>query len=326
MNAATGVSVADIYAARKRLRPYLRPTPLRRSEWLSTRVDRGVFLKLESVQPTNAFKIRGALNAALRVVEHGAARQPRDVVTASAGNHGCALALACAQLGLQVAIYTPRSAPETKKAAIRAHGATLVDDRPTYDAAEQAARDHASRSGALYISPYNDVDVIAGAGTVALEILDVMADVESVIVPVGGGGLIGGIGLAMKAASPAIRVIGVEVEASTAFATSIAQGRIATIDVGDSLADGLTGNLEAGSMTFELARRVVDDWVAVSEDDLRAAMRGLAVEEHLIAEGAGAAAAAAVMARRVQTAGPTAVLLSGSNIDFARFRQATAAD
>jgi threonine dehydratase len=322
----TSPSLLDVYAARRRLASHLPPTPLLQSEWLSSVADADVRLKVESLQLGRSFKIRGALNAALKIAEGapGSAKPaaPPTIVTASAGNHGRALALAAERLGLRVVVFTPAAAPETKKVAIRRHGAELRDSPRDYDEAEREARAYAAAEDAIYVSPYNHVDVIAGAGTIALEILESLPAVEVVIVPIGGGGLASGLALAMKQAAPHVRVIGVEVEASTPFATSITHGTITAISPGPSLADGLTGNLEPGAITFELVRRHVDRLVSVSESDLERAIRGLAAEDHLIAEGAGATATAAVMARHVVVAGEKAVvMLTGGNIDLDRFAQ-----
>jgi len=310
--------LADVYAARQRLASILPPTPLRVSPWLARAAQATVALKIESLQPSHAFKIRGAINAALQVVAERGTTAP--LVTASAGNHGRALAIAAERLGVRLVVFTPATAPATKKAAIRSHGATLDDTPADYDAAERAAREYARRENAIYISPYNDGEVIAGAGTIALEILESMPDLDAIVVPLGGGGLASGIGLTMKAASPRVQVIGVEAEVSTPFAVSIARGEITSIDPGASLADGLTGNLEPGTMTFELVRAHVDRLVTVSERDLASAVRGLADQEHLVTEGAGAAATAAVLARDLIPAGSrVAVMVTGANIDLSRF-------
>lgn len=310
----------DILAARRRLAPYLEATPLRHSPWLSSATGADVHLKLESVALTNSFKIRGALNALLRLVERAGGRAAAPlVVTASAGNHGRAIALAAERLGLRAVVFTPRTAPETKKAAIRRHDVELNDDAPDYDAAETAAREFARSSHAFYLSPYNHPDVIAGAGTIAFEILEVLHAFDVMVVPIGGGGLASGVGLALKAAMPTAKVIGVEAAASTAFATALRHGSITKIDPQPTVADGLAGNLEPGAMTFDIVRRVVDGVVSVSEDDLAGAIASLATEEHLIVEGAGAAATAGVLARGLVRAGQRAVVIvSGGNIDTDR--------
>jgi threonine dehydratase len=308
------ISLLDVYAARRRLLPYLSTTPLRLSEWLSERTRAHVRLKVESLNLTNSFKIRGAFNAALRLIERG---QRPMLVTASAGNHGRALALAAQRLGLHATVFTPATAPATKKSAIRQSGATLHDEAADYDTAERLARAYARDHDATYLSPYNHPDVIAGAGTIGLEVLEAFPDLEVIVVPIGGGGLVSGVALALKAAAPHVSVVGVEVEASMPFATGFARGTITEIDVKPSLADGLVGNLEPGSTTFELVRRHVDRLASVSESALRDAMRGIIEEEHLIAEGAGAVATAAVLAGGVVSPGQRAVVLvTGANVDL----------
>jgi threonine dehydratase len=316
------IRLLDIVAAQKRIGARLQPTPLRLSFWLSATTDATVYLKLESLQLTNSFKIRGALNAALRVVElaGGDCANAPQIVTASAGNHGRALAFASQQLGLKTVVFTPRMAPATKKAAIRRHGADLRDDPVDYDAAERAARAYAAAEGAVFISPYNHPDVIAGAGTTVLEVLDALPSPDTIVVPLGGGGLASGIGVAIKAAAAHSAVIGVETAASTPFAASRALGRIVTIEPKASIADGLTGNLEPESRTFNLVEQFVDRLAAVEEAEIETAIRGLAAEEHLIVEGAGAVSTAAVLAKRVVQPGQTAVVMvTGGNIDIDRF-------
>ena len=314
-------TILDIYEARRRLSPFLRSTPLVHSEWLSGLTGADVHLKVESIQPTHSFKIRGALNALLKLASDPRARHRGEtIVTASAGNHGRAVAMAAAQLGLRAVVFTPSTAPETKKAAIRRHGAQLRDDAADYDAAEREARRYAASEGAIYLSPYNHEDVIAGAGTVALEVIERLPAFDAIVVPLGGGGLASGIAIATKAAAPGVTVVGVEVAASTAFATSLARGTISEITPRPSLADGLAGNLEPDSITFDLVRRHVDRVVSVSELELTRAIQGLAAHEHLIAEGAGATATAAVLAGRAVDARQRAVvMLTGANIDWARF-------
>lgn len=315
-------TLLDVFAARRRLASYLRPTPLRTSDWLSAVARAPVQIKVESILPTSAFKIRGALNALLVAAEQaritGAALPA--IVTASAGNHGAAMSLAAERLGFTAVVFTPTDAPDAKKDAIRRHGADLRDTAPTYDDAETQAQAYAAAHQALYLSPYNHPDVIAGAGTIALEIVDELPDVDLVVIPLGGGGLASGMAIALKAAAPRITIVGVEAAASPAFSTSLAHGAITAIVPEPSLADGLTGNLEAGTMTFDLVRRHVDRVVSVSETALAQAVHGLAAHDHLLAEGAGAAAAAAVLARLAVDPGQRAVvMLTGANIDLARF-------
>lgn len=313
-------TVLDAYEARRRLAPHLPPTPLLHSYWLSSLAGGKVFLKLESLNLTGSFKIRGALNAALRLTEQRAAGAAPTLVTASAGNHGRALALAAERLGLECVVFTPASAPEAKKTAIRRHGAVLHGECDDYDAAEQQAKEHAATIGAVYISPYNHGDVIAGAGTIGLEVVETLPSFDVIVIPLGGGGLASGMGLAIRAAAPHVTIIGVEVEASSPFTSSLPAGRITEITPRHSLADGLTGNLEAGSITFPLVQQVVDHVVTVNEDDLARAMTGLASEERLMVEGAGVAATAAVMTGKAGSPGLRVVsMVTGANIDLPKW-------
>ena len=307
----------DILAARQRIRSQVDVTPLRHSDWLTAAVKTPVALKLECVQRTGSFKIRGALNALMRLGP--ASGGPGHVVTASAGNHGRAIALAAARLGMRATVFAPRDAPETKLTAIRRLGADLRLES-SYDDAEIAARAFARAEKLPFVSPYNDADVIAGAGTIALELFEAEPSLATIVAPVGGGGLISGVAIAAKSIAPAVRVVGVEASASCAMSTSLGAGRIVPIQPQPTLADGLAGNLEPGSVTLEIAQRVVDEIVIVSEEEIAAAMVGLLAEEHLVAEGAGAVAVAALTARKVRSAGAGAIvaLVSGANIDSTR--------
>jgi threonine dehydratase len=310
--------VIDVLLARKRIAPYIRRTPLVRSTWLSDLAGARVLLKLESVQRANSFKSRGAFNAVIARLERTEGA-PATLVTASAGNHGRALAEAAETFHLPLVVFTPADAPRTKLDAIRRHGADLRADGRDYDDAEGLAKAFAKATGAAFISPYNDADVIAGAGTVALEIFEDAADVDTLIVPIGGGGLISGMATAAKAIAPDCSIVGVEVEASCAFQTSVRAGRLVDIVPGPTLADGLGGNPDPETITFGFIQRLVDRIVTVSEKDLSAAIVGLVEAEHLIAEGAGAAGVAALVGRHADVRGRSvAVILTGSNIDRAR--------
>ena len=313
-------TVLDIYEAKRRLTPHLQPTPLLPSHWLSSIADGNVFLKLESLNLTSSFKIRGALNAALRLMEGSDPGASPQLVTASAGNHGRSLALAAERLGMACVVFTPATAPEAKKNAIRRHGAVLHGECEDYDLAEKQAKEYAAAEGGVYISPYNHPDVIAGAGTIGLEIVEAMPGFDVVVIPLGGGGLASGMGLAIKAAAPRVTIVGVEVEASSPFTLSLEAGRITEITPRQSLADGLTGNLEPGTITFPLVRQVVDYVVTVSEEDLARAMKGLATEERLIVEGAGVAATAAIMAGKASAPGQRVVaMVTGGNVDLPKW-------
>ena len=293
-----------VLRAAARLDGKVRRTPLVPSAWLSAVTGADVRLKLENLQIEGSFKSRGAYHALL------CARIPR-AVTASAGNHGRSLAFAAKELDVALTVFAPRTAPRTKLDYISAHGAAL-ELCESYDEAEARALAHAREMGIPYISPYNHPDVIAGAGTVGLEVLAEAPDL--IVVPVGGGGLASGIGLAATTASRAPAVIGVEAAASPAFTTALAHGRLMPIDVGPTLADGLAGNAEPGSITFELIRDFVGDVIAVSEDYIDAAMRGLLAHDGQTVEGAGAVGAAALLAGLAGLAGKrVVVIVSGGN-------------
>lgn len=290
-------------------------TPLRFSPWLSDASGGEVFLKLETLQPTHSYKVRGATNAVLKLVEAGR-RDP--IVTASAGNHGRALAFAARAAGLPLTVYVPEHAPRTKLDAIRALGAELRPCRD-YDEAERRAKEHGARGLGTFVSPYAHPDVIAGAGTIGLEIREELPEIETVVASIGGGGLVSGIAIATGGS---VETAGVEVEASTPFTTSLRAGRITGIEVGDTLADGLSGNLDPDSPTFDIVRERVQRIAVVSEAELRAAMRGVAHHERLIIEGAAAVAVAGVLSGRLPVRGRrAAIVLSGANIDLPRWSQ-----
>ncbi|HET7699200.1 MAG TPA: pyridoxal-phosphate dependent enzyme [Vicinamibacterales bacterium] len=315
------VALDDIAAARTRIAGVVQTTPLRVSEWLSS-PRAAVLLKIETVQPTASYKIRGAVNAAQRVRDTATGTAPAIVdgprlVTASAGNHGKALAHAAKMLGLPLVVFIAADAPRAKIDAIRQAGAELRECAD-YDAAERAAKAHAATGGAVYISPYSHPDVIAGAGTIGLELLEQEPGLDAVVVPIGGGGLISGVGIALKALNPKVRVIGVEVEASCPFTKSLAAGRLVAVDVSPSLADGLTGNLDPDTITLDIVRDVVDEIAVVDEPLLRRALAGVVRHEHLLIEGAAAAGVAAVLGGKIQLRGKVAVILTGANIDVDR--------
>jgi threonine dehydratase len=291
-------------------------TPLRGSEWLSAASSADVSIKLEGIQNTFSYKVRGALNAVLQLGDRRA--RPAALVTASAGNHGRGLAFAASMAGLPLIVYVPEQAPKVKLDAMRAGGAELVACRD-YDEAEARAKEHGARGTALYVSPYSHPDIVAGAGTVALEILEQDPAVEVIVCPVGGGGLISGTAIA---AGPAVATWGVETESSSPFTRGFAAGHIVPIRVLPSLADGLVGNLDPETITFDLVRRYVAGVVTVTEESIATAMRKLVAEERVIAEGAAATAVAAVLSGRLPLTGRrVAVILSGANVDPDKLRE-----
>jgi threonine dehydratase len=310
----------EILRARRRIAPYVQRTPLVYSDWLSGLVGAKAFLKLETLQLSNSFKSRGAFNAVIARLERTGGA-PSQLVTASAGNHGRALAAAAKAFQLPLVVFTPTDAPTSKLDAIRRDGADLRPDGRDYDEAERMAKAYAKQHNAEFISPYNDADVIAGAGTVASEMFEDDPHLDSIIVPIGGGGLIGGVATTARAIAPRCEIIGVEVEASNAFQQSVRAGRLVEIVPGATLADGLGGNPDPETITFDLIQRLVDRIVTVSERDLAAAIAGLVEAEHVIAEGAGAAATAALVGLRVDVRNRrVGVIVTGSNIDRARLQ------
>jgi len=284
---------------------------------LSERCGGEVWLKLESLQVANSFKSRGAFNAVMALLERGGA--PARLVTASAGNHGRALAAAAETFGLPLVVFTPANAPATKLDAIRRHGATLRAEARDYDEAEKQAKEFASKDGGTFISPYNDDDVIAGAATVATEMFEEVPEIETLVVPIGGGGLISGVAVAATAVAPACEIVGIEVAASNAFQVSVRAGRLVEIVPGETIADGLGGNPDPETVTFGYIKELVDRIDTVTEEELSAAIAGLVEHEHLVAEGAGAAAVAALIGGRAGLrGGRIAAIVSGSNIDRTR--------
>jgi threonine dehydratase len=310
--------LTEIRAAAERIRGRVLHTPLRYSPWLSAVSGGEIFLKIETVQPTFSYKIRGATNAVMKLLERTTAAEASPIVTASAGNHGRAMAHATGAAGLELIVYVAATAPKSKIDAMRL---PWVDLRlcADYDEAERRAKEHGAEGTALFISPYAHPDVIAGAGTVGLEIIEDDPSIDTIVVSIGGGGLISGVATAAQGVA---RTIGAEIAASTPFTRSLAAGRIVTIEVGDTIADGLSGNLDPDSPTFDMVRTLVDQVVVVEEEEAIEAVRSVASSERLIIEGATAVAVAAVQTRRVDLLGRrAAIVISGANIDSSKLKQ-----
>ncbi|HSJ08970.1 MAG TPA: pyridoxal-phosphate dependent enzyme [Longimicrobiales bacterium] len=312
MSNADAPTPRDIAAAQAALRDVVRHTPLEPSAVLSEAAGMPVHLKLECWQRTRSFKIRGAYHAIARLT---AQQRARGIVTASAGNHGQAVALAARELGAHATVFLPRTAPLLKQERIRRLGAELRMDAPDYDAAEAQAHAYARDAGRTFVHAFSDPDIIAGQGTVGAEILADLPEVRTVVVPVGGGGLVTGIGIVLKDADPGIRVLGVQSTETRAMHAAFEAGRAVDVPVPPTLADGLAGCTDEAS--YRRARAVVDDIVLVSESEIADAIRVL-YAEGVLAEGAGAVGAAAVLAGRVPLAGPVVVVVSGGNIDAQR--------
>jgi threonine dehydratase len=305
-------SPADLGAARRLVADHLPPTPT-----VPVRlpgIDGEAWLKLETLQPTGSFKVRGALVAVAAAARGGGGR----VVTASAGNHGLGIAFAARRMGVPATVVVPTTASAVKVEALRRMDVDLVQHGDDYEASERHALALAER-GATYVSPYNDRHVIAGQCTVADEVVDQVGRDVTLVVPVGGGGLLAGIALGLAGEGrAATRIVGVEAAASPSVSAAVAAGRVVRVPVEPTLADGLGGNLEPGSVTPDAARGRVHGFVQVGEDALAEAIRVLATECGLVAEGAAAVGVAALLTGAVPTAGPPVVVLTGRNIDPGR--------
>ncbi len=304
----TDISLDDVRAASARISATVVRTPLERSRELSELCGVDVWLKFECFQLTGSFKLRGALNA-LQLLD-----APRTVVTASAGNHGLGVAHAASMLGVKACVFVPETASPAKVDALRGSGADLIQVGDTYDDAEAAAIRLAKSRALPFISPYNDAAVIAGGGTIALEIFEDLPDVHAVIVPAGGGGLISGIGVAVHGLKRDVAVFGVQSEASPALHDALACGRLVPVEVQPSLADGLAGNVEAGSVTFDLLRKHVQRIDLVSEQAIADAMLWLLLHERVVVEGSAAVGVAALLQGTLRPDGPVAVVLTGRNV------------
>lgn len=308
---ATPVGMADVLRARRRLHGIARVTPLEHSTWLSERAGCDVYLKLECRQRTGSFKLRGAYNA---VAALDAEARGRGLVAASAGNHGQGLALASRSHHARCTVFVPADAPAAKKARIRALGAELRE-AASYDAAEAEAIRFGEATGAAFIHPCSDPAVIAGQGTVGLEIAETLPDVAHALVPVGGGGLVTGIGIALAALTGGNAVVtGVQTKSACVMHDSLAAGRVLEPPPHETtLADGLAGGIDATGL--ENVRATVDGIALVDDAEVASAIRELYRHHGVVTEGAGAVTVAAVASGRVRPRGPVALVLSGGNID-----------
>jgi threonine dehydratase len=307
----------SIVQAHSAIRPQVPVSPLQLSGPLSGAFGCSVLLKNEHLQPTGSFKIRGATNK-IRVL--GEAARRRGVTTASTGNHGQAVARAGALAGVPVTVYVAASAARPKVDAIRAFGAELVVVEGPPIEAELLARRQAASQGKVYISPYNDLDVMAGQGTLGLELLEQAADLDAVFVSVGGGGLIGGVGTALKKLRPETRVVGVWPENSPCMLRAMEAGEIVDVDEKETLSDGTAGAIEPGSVTLPVCRAVIDETVTVSEAEICGAMRLVAQAEHWIVEGSAGVALAGLAKRAGSFRNQkVAVVLCGRNIALEKF-------
>ena len=308
------VSLDDIRAAQNVLRGIAVRTPL--FEWTTAAAERKLFLKLENLQPIGAFKLRGAFN---KVASLSNNERRRGVISYSSGNHAQGVAYAARALGVKAIIVMPGNAPKNKLEATAALGAEIVTVGPSSEERRLRAEELAAAQGYVIVPPYNDEKIIAGQGTVGLEILEDLPNVETVLVPVGGGGLISGVSTAIKLSNPKVKVIGVEPELAADARASLRAGRIVSFpaeQVSQTLADGLRTQ-SVGAINFEHIRAYVDDIVSVTENEIREAMRVLSANPQTLAEPSGAVAVAAFLfhADQLPNTKINIAVISGGNID-----------
>lgn len=314
------VNIERIVEARGRITGVARRTPVERSRRLTNELGREIWLKLECFQVTGSFKIRGAM---ARLSKLSKEEKARGILTVSAGNHGLAIAHCAEALSIDATIVVPESASRAKVASIRRYPVTLIERGASYDEAESAARRMEREMSATFVSCYNDEDVIAGQGTVALEIMEDVPRLDAILAPVGGGGLIAGIAVAAKAINPRIKIYGVEPQASPTMSESLRAGRIVEIKEEETIADGLAGNIEPGSMTFPIVQQLVDDIILVNEESIKDAIAQIAREDHLMIEGSAAACIAALGDAKLEGQ-HIAIVITGRNISFDLFARVIA--
>jgi threonine dehydratase len=308
------LNLAGVRKARKAIQGIALRTPMIASRNLSARTGHPVWLKLETLQPIGTFKIRGAANA-LKLLT--ASQRKIGVVCCSTGNHGRAVAYVAAKLGIPAMVCVSTLVPENKVASIRALGAEVRRSGASQDDAQKEANLITAETGAIDIPPFDHPAVIEGQGTIALEILEDVADIETILVPLSGGGLIGGIALAAKSLKPSIRIVGISMERGAAMQASLAAGQPVEVEEVPSLADSLGGGIGTDNRwTFDLCRKLVDDVVLLSEAEIYAGMRALLLEDKIVAEGAGSVGVAAILAGKIKLKGPTALVVSGQNVDM----------
>ena len=308
------VEIADVFAARQRLLQVFPPSPMLELESLNQQLGAPVRLKAESLLPSGAYKYRGAVNKITALIE----QYGKDIriITASSGNHGMACALAARNLGVQANVVVPVSTPQIKKNSIRALGANLLEIGATYDESFVSACELAEKEQLFYVHPTSDRYTVGGQGTISLEILDQYPQVEQILVPIGGGGLITGIALTMKTLKPSVRVYGVMPEGSAVYAESRRQGRLVTLEHCASMADAVVRKT-GEEYLYPYIEKYVDDIFTVSEDGIRQAVRTACLYGKLTLEGSGALALAALLEKKCQPRPGTVLICSGGNIDKA---------
>jgi len=308
------LTLRDLYLAQARIAPLVRKTPLVSSPALAKLSGSEITLKLENLQETGSFKPRGAAN---KILSLNPEVRERGIITVSSGNHGRAVAYVAHRLGLRALVFLADNVPANKLNAIQKLGAEVIVQGKTYEEASEEAYRLMAKEGLEMIHPYNDPAVIAGQGTIGLELLDEFPALDTVIVPLSGGGLLGGIAFALKSADPGIHVVGVSMERGPAMVESLRAGRVVEIVEEPTLADALAGNIHPCDYTFPLVQKTIDATVLVSEEEIASAMNFALEEHHLVVEGGGAVALAALISGKVKHLGKhVAVVVSGGNVDM----------
>jgi threonine dehydratase len=290
-------------------------TPLIESSPLSLQTRSAIYLKLENLQKTGSFKLRGATN---KITQLGSEALERGVITVSSGNHGLAVSSAASELGIPAYISVSSTTAENKVAAIRATGAQILMDGNTYDEAAEIASLKEKELELTMIHPFDDPDIISGQGTVGLEIIEDLPDIDTVLVPLSGGGLMSGIALALKSINPEIHVVGISMDQGPAMVESIKAGHIVAVDEQPSLADALVGGLGSENhYTMNMVKKYVDETVLVSEEEIATAMLFALEQQHLVLEGGGAVGIAALLFEKVKKVGRKNVIVaSGGNVSL----------
>ncbi len=311
------LNIGNIKKAQKILDGNARKTPLVKSFYLTSKTGGEIYLKLENMQLTGSFKFRGAFNKISQLTNE---EKERGVIACSAGNHAQGVALSSHLLRIKSKIVMPTSAPQAKVDATRGYGSEVILYGDTFDDAKAKCEEIIKETGETYLHPYDDVEVMAGQGTIGLDILDDMWDVDTVIVPIGGGGIISGIAVALKSFNPSINIIGVQAENVHGMKASYDAGEIVSHYKAPTIADGCAVKIP-GNLTFEIVKDLVDDIVTVSEEELEVAMKDLLQRGKAVVEGAGALATAALLAGKIDkyVKGKKVVaVISGGNVDLKR--------
>ncbi|MBN8658749.1 MAG: pyridoxal-phosphate dependent enzyme [Candidatus Obscuribacterales bacterium] len=313
------LSISDVLVARKRITGFVTNTPLRKSHWMSDVSTAEVWMKLENLQVTGSFKYRGALNAMTFAKERGLTK----VFTASAGNHALGMAEAARTTERETTICLPTNVSPIKKAKLEMFSVGITQHGDDMELTEQYAARLAQEKKGLYISPYNNREVIAGQGTVGLEMYELVPKLSTIVVAVGGGGLISGIGLVAKVINPKVRIVGVVPAASPSMRTAVQSGHVVRVMQHDTIADGIAGNIDPETITFPLVQEVVDEWVTVEERDIRQAVFDFLEHEGMLIEGAAACAIAAISSKYVEfkPRERVGVVVCGGNIDRSTWRE-----